>query len=98
MQRKPVPSGLIRCQVLAAPFPIHPCLSGNLNGFFVDGDAARGLEIRLAEIIRGLSAVRFLAVAGIALQNQRAIGVKPERISEIRSRSADLKRRDALVA
>src|SRR5207302_6010953 len=67
MQRKPVPSALIRGERLAAPFPVHPCLTGDLYRSIVDGDAARRLEIRLAKIIRGLSALRFFAVAGLAL-------------------------------
>ena len=44
MQREPVPSGLVRRQRLAAPFPIHPGLSGNFDRLVVDGDAARHLE------------------------------------------------------
>src|SRR5229473_4589305 len=98
MQREPVPSGLVRSEWLAAPLPIHPCLSGNPNRPIVDGDAARRLEIRLAEIIRGLPALRFPAVAGIALQNQRAIGIEPQRESEIRTRRGEFERRDGVVA
>src|SRR5260370_19248006 len=94
MQREPVPSGLIRGERLAAPFPIHPGLSGDCCRLVVDGDAACRLEIRLAEIIRGLSALGFLAVASIALQNQRPIGVKPQRIAEIGPRRVKFERRD----
>ncbi len=49
-------------------------------------------------IIRGLSALGFPAVAGIALQNQRPIGVKPQRIAEIGPRRVKFERRDGVVA
>ena len=98
MQREPVPSGLIRGERLAAPFPIHPGLPGDFRRLVVDGDAACRLEIRLAEIIRRLSALGFLAVAGIALQHQRPIGVEPQPIAEIRARRGKLERREDVVA
>src|SRR5438132_1299162 len=98
MQRKPVPTALIRRERLAAPFPIHPGPPGNLCRLVVDGDAARYLEIRLAVIIRGLSALGFLAVSTVALQHQRPIGVEPQRIAEIRTRCGELERRDRVVA
>src|SRR5258706_9521254 len=98
MQREPVPSGLTRRERLAAPFPIHPGPPGNFCRLIVDSDAARYLEIRLAVIIRGLSALGFLAVAAVALQHQRSIGVEPERIAEIRARCGEFERRDGVVA
>ena len=98
MQRKPVPSALIRGERLAAPFPVHPCLTGDLYRSIVDGDAARRLEIRLAKIIRGLSALRFSAVAGLALQNECPIGVEAQRVTEIRTRGGEFERRDGVVA
>src|SRR5258705_12210330 len=98
MQREPVPSGLIRRERLAAPFPIHPGPPGNLHRLVVDRYVARYLEIRLAVIVRGLSALGFPAVAAVALQHQRSVGVEPERIAEIRTRCGELERRDGVVA
>ncbi len=98
MQREPVPSGLIRSERLAAPLPIHPGQARDLVRLVVDGDAAGRFEIGLAEIIRGLSALRFLAVAGIALQHQRSIGIQPQRVTEIRARCVEFERRDGLLA
>src|SRR6266436_9579807 len=86
MQREPVPPGLIWRQRLAAPFAIHPGKTRDLGRPVIDGDAAGDLELRLAEIIRRLSTLRFPAVAGIALQHQGTIRVETQRISEIRAR------------
>src|SRR6266436_3110126 len=98
MQREPVPSGLIRGERLAAPFPIHPGPPGDFYRLVADRDAARHLEIRLAVIIRGLSALGFLAVSAVALQHQRPIGIEPQRVAEIRTRSGEFERRDRVVA
>ena len=54
--------------------------------------------MRLAEIIRRLSALRFFAVAGIALQHQGKIRVETQRIAEIRARRIEFERRDGRVA
>ena len=94
MQRQPVPAGLIRRQRLAAPLPVQPGLSGDLDRLVVDGDAAGHRKIRLAVIIRGLFALRFSAVAGIALQHQRPIGVEAQRVAEIGPRCGEFERRD----
>ena len=95
MQREPVPSGLVGRQRLAAPLPVHPGQAGDVDGLVVDGDAAARLEKRLAVIIRRLSALRFAAVAGVALQHQRPVGVEPQRIAEIGARRLEVERRDA---
>ena len=94
MQREPVPSGLVGGQRLAAPLPIHPGVSCDLHGLVVDREDTRRLEIRLAEIIRRLSALRFPAVAGVALQHQRPVGVETQRIAEIGARCLKIERRD----
>ena len=98
VQREPVPSGLIRSERLAAPFPVHPGEARYLGGFVADGDTAARLEKRLAEIIRGLSALRFPAVAGVALQHQRTIGVEPQRVGEIGARRLEVERRQHRLA
>src|SRR5260370_41554154 len=97
MQREPVPPGLIWRQRLAAPFAIHPGKTRDLGRPVIDGDAAGDLEIRLAEIIRRLSTLRFPAVAGIALQHQGTIRVGTRRIAETRAPPIEFDRRDARV-
>jgi hypothetical protein len=94
MQRQPVPSALIRRQRLAAPLPVQPRLAGDLGRLVVDGNAARHSKIRLAVIIRRLFALRFAAVAAVALQHQRAIRVEAQRVAEIGARCVERQRRD----
>ena len=53
--------------------------------------------MRLAVIIGGLFALRFAAVAGVALQHQRPVGVEPQRVAEIGARRVELERRDVVV-
>ena len=86
MQREPVPSGLVGGQRLAAPFAIDPGLPGDLDRLVVDGEAALRRVMRLAVIIGGLLAQRFAAVAAVALQHQRALGVETQRVAEIGAR------------
>ncbi len=99
MEREPVPSGLVGGERLAAPFTIHPGLTGDLRRLVVDNDAACHREERLAVVIGGLvAALRFAAEAGIALQHQRPVGVKLERVAEIGAAGVDLERRQRLLA
>src|SRR5450759_1077942 len=83
MERKPIPSRLIRSERLATPLPIHPRLSRDLHRLIVERDDAGRLEIRLAEIVRSLAALRFPAVTRVTLKNERPFGVEPQVIAEV---------------
>ena len=53
--------------------------------------------MRLAVIIGGLLAQRFPAVAGVALQYQRPVGVEAQRVTEIGAGRVQFERRDLVV-
>src|SRR5262249_29837169 len=83
MQREPVPAALILCQRLAAPFPVHPGETADLDRLVVDGETAFRLEEGLAVIIGGLLSLRLPAVAAVALQHQWMIGLELQRAGEV---------------
>ena len=64
MQREPVPPGLVGGKRLAAPFPIHPGQSRDIDRSIVDGEAASRSKERLAVVIRCLPALGFAEKAG----------------------------------
>ncbi|MNY12131.1 hypothetical protein D3C86_1451980 [compost metagenome] len=71
VQGKPVPTGLVDSQGLAAPFAVEPRGAFDLITLTVDFQGAAGLEKRLAVVVRGLALFRFLTETLVTLQHQR---------------------------
>src|SRR5208337_4780946 len=83
------PTLLGRGEGLAAPFPIHPRKTRQLNLPSMKHEDPIDLEEGLAEIVGGAPIVRFAAEAVVAMENKRLVGGKIERIAKARAVGRD---------